>query len=111
MDGEPGASVGAAVIAFNVISSLASLAMAGLGWIVTMIARMPAPEQQDPRVMAYGVGLIVAFLTIPLVCVATSIKLSRADRRVSVLVSLAPAALVAAASAYFAWAGTYVPIR
>jgi hypothetical protein len=40
------------VIVLNVISSLASLALAGLGWIVTLIARIGVPEQQDYRVIA-----------------------------------------------------------
>jgi len=111
MDEEPEARVGAAVVALNVISLLASLAMVGLGYIVTMIGRIPAPEQQDPRVIDYGVGLMVAFLALPAVCVPASIKLGREERRSSVVVSLAPAALVAAAIAYFVWAGTYVPIR
>ena len=42
------------VIVLNVISLLTSLAMAELGWIVTMIARIPVPEQQDYRVIGYG---------------------------------------------------------
>jgi hypothetical protein len=106
-----GARVRTLVIVLNVISSLSSLAMTGLGWLVTMIARIPVPEQQDYRVIAYGVALIVTFLMAPVICVTASTKLARQDRRSSVLVSLAPAVLVAAAVVYFVWAGTYVPIR
>jgi hydrogenase-4 membrane subunit HyfE len=100
-----------AAIVFNVISSLASLAMAGLGWIVTMIARIPAPEQQDQRVLAYGVALIVSFLVLPVVCVAMSGNSARQNPASAVFWSLVPAVLVAAAVTYFVWAGTYVPIH
>jgi hypothetical protein len=106
-----GARVRTLAIVLNVISSLTSLAMAGLGWIVTMIARIPVPEQQDYRVVAYGVALIATFSMAPVICVTASTKVARQDRRSSVLVSLAPAVLVAAAVVYFVWAGTYVPIR
>lgn len=99
------------VIVLNVISSLTSLAMAGLGWIVTVIARIPVPEQQHYRVIAYGVALIVTFSIAPIICVTASTKLARQDRRSSVLVSLVPAVLVAAAVVHFVWAGTYIPIR
>jgi hypothetical protein len=98
------------VIVLNVISSLASLTLIGLGWIVTMIARIPAPEQQDSRVIVYGVALIATFLMAPVVCVTTSLRLARRDRRSSILVAFVPAVLVAAAVGYFVWAGTYVPI-
>jgi hypothetical protein len=106
-----GARVRTLAIVLNVISSLTSLAMAGLGWIVTMIARIPVPEQQDYRVVAYGVALIATFSMAPVICVTASTKVARQDRRSSVLVSLAPVVLVAAAVVYFVWAGTYVPIR
>jgi hypothetical protein len=99
------------VIVLNVISLLTSLAMAGLGWIVTLIARIPVPEQQDYRVIGYGVALIATFLMAPVICVTASTRLARQERRSSVLVALAPAVLVAAAVGYFVWAGTYVPIR
>jgi divalent metal cation (Fe/Co/Zn/Cd) transporter len=99
------------VIVLNVISLLTSLAMAGLGWIVTMIARIPVPEQQDYRVIGYGVALIATFLMAPAICVTASTKLARQGRRSSVLIALAPAVLVAGAVGYFVWAGTYVPIR
>ena len=99
------------VIVLNVISLLTSLAMAGLGWIVTMIARIPVPEQQDHRVIGYCVALIATFLMAPVICVTASTRLARQERRSSVLVALAPAVLVAAAVGYFVWAGTYVPIR
>jgi hypothetical protein len=99
------------VIVLNVVSLLTSLAMAGLGWIVTMIARIPVPEQQDYRVIRYGVALIATFLMAPVICVTASTRLARQERRSSVLVALAPAVLVAAAVGYFVWAGTYVPIR
>ena len=85
--------------------------MAALGWLVTVIARVPAPEQQDQRVLAYGAALIVTFLVLPVVCVTMSRKLARRNPASSVLVSLVPAVLVAAAVTYFAWAGTYVPIH
>jgi hypothetical protein len=78
------------VIVLNVISLLTSLAMAGLGWIVTMIARIPVPEQQDYRVIGYGVALIAAFLMAPVICVTASTRLARQERRSSVLVALAP---------------------
>jgi hypothetical protein len=106
-----GARVRTWVIALNVISSLTCLAMAGLGWIVTMVARIPVPEQQDYRVIAYGLVLIATFLIIPVICVTASTRLARQNRRSSVLVALAPAVLGAAAVGYFVWAGTYVPIR
>ena len=106
-----GERVRTSVIVLNAISSLASLAMAGLGWIVTMIARIPVPEQRDYRITAYGVALIATFLMAPVICVTASTRLARQDRRLSVLVALVPAVLVAAAIAYFAWVGTYVPIR
>jgi hypothetical protein len=99
------------VIVLNVISLLTSLAMAGLGWIATMIARIPVPEQQDYRVIGYGVALIATFLIAPVICVTASTRLARQERSSSVLVALAPAVLVAAAVGYFVWAGTYVPIR
>jgi hypothetical protein len=99
------------VIVLNVISSLASLALAGLGWIVTLIARIGVREQQDYRVIAYGVALIATFSTVPVVCVTASTRLARQDRRSSVLVALAPAVLVAPAVGHFVWAGTYLPIR
>ena len=111
MSPSSGARVRTLVIVLNVISSLTSLAMAGLGWIVTMIARIPVPEQQDYRVIAYGVALMVTFSMAPVICVTASTKLARQDRRSSVLVSLVPAVLVTAAVVYFVWAGTYVPIR
>ena len=85
--------------------------MAGLGWIVTMIARIPVPGQQDYRVIAYGLALIATFLMVPVICVTASIRLACQGRSSSVLVALAPAVLVAAAVGYFVWAGTYVPIR
>jgi hydrogenase-4 membrane subunit HyfE len=100
-----------AVTVLNVISSVASLAMAGLGLIVTMIGRIPVPEQQDHRVIAYGGALIVTFLVLPIICVMTSTKLARQDDRSSLFVSLAPAVLATTAVAYFMWAGTYVPVR
>jgi hypothetical protein len=106
-----GTRVRTSVIVLNVISSLASLALAGLGWIVTLIARIPVPEQQDYRVIAYGVALIATFSMAPVICVTASTRLARRDRRSSILVALAPAVLVAAAVGYFVWAGTYVPIR
>ena len=59
--------------------------MAGLGWIVTMIARIPVPEQQDYRVIAYGLVLIATFSMVPVVCVTASTRLARQDRRSSVV--------------------------
>jgi hypothetical protein len=76
-----------------------------------MVARIPVPEQQDYRVIAYGLVLIATFLIIPVICVTASTRLARQNRRSSVLVALAPAVLGAAAVGYFVWAGTYVPIR
>jgi hypothetical protein len=75
------------------------------------VARIPVPEQQDYRVIAYGLVLIATFLIIPVICVTASTRLARQDRRSSVLVALAPAVLGAADVGYFVWAGTYVPIR
>jgi hypothetical protein len=106
-----GARVRTSVIVLDVISSLASLAMAGLGWIVTVIARIPVPELQDYRVIVYGVALIAMFMMAPVICVTASRRLARQDRRSSVLVALAPTVLIAAAVGYFAWVRTYVPIR
>lgn len=99
------------VVVLNVISSLTSLGMIGLGWVVTMIARISIPEQQDYRVIAYGVALIATFLLAPVICVTASTRLARQDRRASIFVALAPVVLFAAAVGYFVWAGTYVPIR
>jgi hypothetical protein len=89
-----GAQVRIAVTVLNVISSLASLAMVWFGWVMAGFAAEFDPLHRDYYGIAYGVTLMGAFLIIPALCVATSTKHVRQDRRSSVLVSLAPVALI-----------------
>ena len=82
------------VTILNIISSLASLAMVWFGWVMAGFAAEFNPQHRDYYGIAYSVVVMAAFLIIPALCVAASSKLARQGRRLSVLVSLAPVALI-----------------
>jgi uncharacterized protein involved in response to NO len=83
------------LIVLNVLSSLASLAMAAYGLLILMLASGLDPLRTDDTGVALGSGLLAAFLVIPAFCVVASVRLARRDRRLSILLALLPFALVA----------------
>jgi hypothetical protein len=82
------------VTVLNIISSLASLAMVWFGWVMAGFAAEFDPLHRDYYGIAYSVAVMAAFLIIPALCAVASTKLVWQNRRSSVLVSLAPLALI-----------------
>jgi hypothetical protein len=81
------------VAVLNILSSLASLATVWFGWMITLVGRL-SPQHTDYTALAFGGALIATFLIIPPVCVVTSTKLARQNRRSAILVSLVPVGLI-----------------
>ena len=82
------------VTVLNVISTLASLGMVWFGWVMAGFAVEFNPLHRDYYGLAYSIMVMAAFLIIPALCIVTSRKLVRQDRRSSVLLSLVPLALI-----------------
>ena len=94
-----------AVTGLNVISSLASLAMAWFGLVMAEFAAQFNPLQRDYYGIAYGLTVLAIFLILPVLCAVKSQKLARMDRRSSITVSLVPLALAPPAFLMFSAGG------
>jgi hypothetical protein len=82
------------VVALDVLSSAASLAMAGYGLLILMMSQFD-PLHTDRVGMTFGLGLVATFLIVPTFCVVTSLRLASRDRRSSILLALVPFVLIA----------------
>ena len=94
-----------AVTVLNVISSLASLAMAWFGLVMAGFAAQFNPLERDYYGIAYGLTVLAIFLILPVLCAVKSQKWARIDRRSSVLVSLVPLVLAPPAFLMFSAGG------
>lgn len=82
------------VTVLNVLSSMACLAMAGLGVLVLMLTQLD-PLHTDYLGIAFGSGLLATFLIIPVVCVVASRKLLKRGNRSSIFLAILPFVFVA----------------
>lgn len=82
------------VVVLNALSSIASLAMAGYGLLILMLASRFDPLRIDYAGVALGSGLLAAFLVVPTFCVVASVRLALQARHSSIFLALAPLALV-----------------
>jgi hypothetical protein len=82
------------VTALNVLSSMACLAMAGLGVLVLMLTQLD-PLHTDHLGIAFGSGLLTTFLIVPVVCVVTSRRLLKRGNRSSIFLAFLPFVFVA----------------
>jgi hypothetical protein len=82
-----------AVIVLNIIASLASVGMLCVGAYLVSVGRLSL-QYHDYTPLTLGLVLVAGFLAVPAVSVIASTKLARRGSRWSILVSLAPVALV-----------------
>jgi hypothetical protein len=84
------------VIIANVLAGLCCLAMVGCGFVILLVSQMDSLHP-DHFGMALGSALLGAFLVIPALSIARSIRLASSDRRASIAFALAPFAFIALA--------------